>query len=1033
MNSFQDLNAYSAASTIEFDDLRPSNVLFDLATVPTPDPVNIFEGENHNVPYTINITDIINYQACSISYNINISSLPAGTVVEWPALPGYMTSSVDSGVYTVTGFKTPSDWTTVRSPVVNIPDDIAGTYVYPVSIVYITGATSNTKSWNVTVNITAVDEMSASTQFDFFASTTSTITGTPTIIDSDVAKTYTLTITPSVTASVTTLSSSGAGGTSTFNGSTKVLTLVGTKTQVNSHLAAISFVSSASLNDLTLTYLLTNNINAVTDTRTQSLRCLDILFLTNTRIPAVYYNEDTSRLITGGPLITDSSFDGSGAYTMTVTPSTTAAVSTMSATASSLAKTITNTGGVKVKTAQSQFGGASAYFPGLGTDLITVSNASAFNFSNNDFTVEFWIRPESGFPSGGIMNNIGSSAFGGHLGWSIAIQDYKVEFFYGSPTPNNYSPLVAVFKIGQSAQLNSASWSHIAFTCQNGTFRTFTNGVLTQTTSGLGQIAASPNPLQIGKGYYGSNGDGNNAGQWYETWNWISDPTQYTNGSFVGYLDEIRISRVARYTATFTPSASAFAGDNFNLLLIHANGANDSTAFTDDTTGQSLSGTASFNNSTKVLTLSGTRDGVNNLVDLISFTPATDYKQNFTLSYTVVTPRGGASTATKTQQMLIGATDVDITNMNVTRSYIANNANYIFAVSVPQIQDTDASNPQYTVSVSCSVTQGSFSTVRNPVLPASTNLSFTGTKEACNAWFPTVIFYPLKDFSASGLMTYTQTKNGTVQTTQQFSIIGSPGTQSEEGFVYGPNTIGAFSWTPTREQVYYVGVMQILLVGGGGGGGLGGGGGGGVRVYNNIAIGNQTYSGFVGGGGNPANYDFVTANYSISTAGGTSSFAGYSASGGGAGVKGAGAGGGYDPSASGNGGTSSSTTGTSRSGGTGYVSSTQRRGGGGASPVAAGTSASTNASLGTDRFGGAGAAAYTFDGLGYGAGGTGGFYDRVNNQAVSGSAGSSSAGGGGAGNIGGAAIGGSSGTLKTGLPLATAGANGRIKVWVRRV
>ena len=333
MNSFQDLNAYSAASTIEFDDLRPSNVLFDLATTPTPDPLNIFEGENHNVPYTINITDIINYQASTISYNINISSLPAGTVVEWPALPGYMSSSVASGVYTVTGFKTPSDWLIVRSPVVNIPDDIAGTYVYPVSIVYLTGAVSNTKSWNVTVNITAVDEMSASTVYDFFASTTTTITGTPSIIDNNVAKTYTLTITPSVPASVTTLSSSGAGGTSTFNGSTKVLTLVGSKTQVNSHLAAISFAATASLNDLTLTYLLTNNINAVTDTRIQTLRCLDILFLTNTRTPSIYYNEDTSRLITGGPLITDTAFDGSGAYTMTVTPSTTAAVSTMSATA----------------------------------------------------------------------------------------------------------------------------------------------------------------------------------------------------------------------------------------------------------------------------------------------------------------------------------------------------------------------------------------------------------------------------------------------------------------------------------------------------------------------------------------------------------------------------------------------------------------------------------------------------------------------------------------------------------------------------
>jgi hypothetical protein len=59
----------------------------------------------------------------------------------------------------------------------------------------------------------------------------------------------------------------------------------------------------------------------------------------------------------------------------------------------------------------------------------------------------------------------------------------------------------------------------------------------------------------------------------------------YAGGGYSlnGYADEIRFSNSARYTTTFTPSASAFTNDADTLLLIHANGTNGSTTFTDDT------------------------------------------------------------------------------------------------------------------------------------------------------------------------------------------------------------------------------------------------------------------------------------------------------------------------------------------------------------------------------------------------------------------------------------------------------------------
>jgi hypothetical protein len=53
-------------------------------------------------------------------------------------------------------------------------------------------------------------------------------------------------------------------------------------------------------------------------------------------------------------------------------------------------------------------------------------------------------------------------------------------------------------------------------------------------------------------------------------------------GSFNGYLDEVRISNIARYTAAFTPSTTPFQSDANTVLLLHMDGTNASTVFTDD-------------------------------------------------------------------------------------------------------------------------------------------------------------------------------------------------------------------------------------------------------------------------------------------------------------------------------------------------------------------------------------------------------------------------------------------------------------------
>ena len=73
-----------------------------------------------------------------------------------------------------------------------------------------------------------------------------------------------------------------------------------------------------------------------------------------------------------------------------------------------------------------------------------------------------------------------------------------------------------------------------------------------------------------------------------DTTDWISDGIQIGQWSSIhmeGYLDEIRISNTARYTASFVAPSAAFTNDNNTWLLLHCDGANDGTVFADSATG----------------------------------------------------------------------------------------------------------------------------------------------------------------------------------------------------------------------------------------------------------------------------------------------------------------------------------------------------------------------------------------------------------------------------------------------------------------
>jgi len=266
---------------------------------------------------------------------------------------------------------------------------------------------------------------------------------------------------------------------------------------------------------------------------------------------------------------------------------------------------------------------------------------------------------------------------------------------------------------------------------------------------------------------------------------------------------------------------------------------------------------ATFNNTNKVLTFTGTINQINNSLDYITFVPATDYDSNFTLSFAVTTPQN--NTQTKTLNCQVGnPLDSDITNMNLTRTYSTNLQNNIFASNTPYISDFDTNiNAQYTITLTPA--SGYFVDGSDTTLSAS--VSFTGTRSYINGKFNTISYYPLKNFSNNTTFNFTLTKNSktlsnlTVSLNRSGNIANNLSTN-----IYTYSTVGNNIFSPTISQRLY-GLFDILLVGGGGGGAQGwngsgnenapgGGGGAGELIYlTDQTISDATLSLTIGGGG----------------------------------------------------------------------------------------------------------------------------------------------------------------------------------------
>jgi hypothetical protein len=288
VDSLLQLNAYSN-QLLSYEDDRAYVITFSDDT-PDTQAIAVTEGNTHVTQSGTNITSVISTPS-DITFTIDLTGL-TGATVTWANLPSGVTASTPStDVYRLTGVNSPSIWTTIKTATITMPRDTGNNFSYTSTIGYPTYSGSSMKQWTTNVTVTNLAELSAANNISYYGGFAQSIDGNPVILDiENTTGTYSMVITPNNTAGVSTISSLGTGGSTSFNGTTRALTITGTRTEVNSHLDFLVMdPEDGYTGNLTLNYSLTNPVSNLNTQVTQTLTYSGVgIPIINSELPRTY-------------------------------------------------------------------------------------------------------------------------------------------------------------------------------------------------------------------------------------------------------------------------------------------------------------------------------------------------------------------------------------------------------------------------------------------------------------------------------------------------------------------------------------------------------------------------------------------------------------------------------------------------------------------------------------------------------------------------------------------------------------------------
>ena len=165
-------------------------------------------------------------------------------------------------------------------------------------------------------------------------------------------------------------------------------------------------------------------------------------------------------------------------------------------------------------------------------DGLEIPQSSDFDFGTGDFTCEAWIYLEG--TNSTYRTMLGFDTTGGLL---FEVHTMKLDFGVRG-TSSDYS----------TSTLSADQWNHVAIVRSSGTSYWFINGTLDKTDASVHSSTDFSNATAALIGDY-----------------------QKNTTNFDGSISNLRVSNVARYTSSFTPSTTPLASDANTVLLIGQN------------------------------------------------------------------------------------------------------------------------------------------------------------------------------------------------------------------------------------------------------------------------------------------------------------------------------------------------------------------------------------------------------------------------------------------------------------------------------
>lgn len=203
--------------------------------------------------------------------------------------------------------------------------------------------------------------------------------------------------------------------------------------------------------------------------------------------------------------------------------------------------TATAYGSAKLATGQKKYGTASLLLS-TSTDYVEVLSFTDIQFTAaSNYTVEAFVYP--------IVNNVQQNIFAKGQTTSTSISAY-----IGSDNKLNARHGNTVITSTGTIAINT--WTHIAIvrTGISNSFSLYIDGVLNASAPSVSNNVFNTDPFEIG--------------------------ANASDLGLIGYVDELRISNIARYSTTFTPSLPI--NDAASVMMLHFNGVNNSTYIPDD-------------------------------------------------------------------------------------------------------------------------------------------------------------------------------------------------------------------------------------------------------------------------------------------------------------------------------------------------------------------------------------------------------------------------------------------------------------------